>query len=286
MTTIQMGRTRYGKAEVRLVKVIRDGDWHTLRDLNVQVALEGDFRAAYTDGDNRNLLATDTMRNTVYAFAQHDPLTSLEEFGARLVRHFVQTGPTVQIAEVRLTEYPWARINAATTPHPHAFQRSAGERIALVRGDAQQLSYQAGVGDLHVLKTTASGWEDFYRDAYTTLADTNDRIFATAISATWDYAPAAHLDYSATWEGVREQILTTFSDHYSPSVQYTLYRMGNAVLERFPSIGRIHFVLPNKHHLVFNLAPFDLPNPNTIFHVTSEPYGLIEGTVERINTSV
>ncbi len=281
MSQVRIVHARYGKADVRLVKVSRAGDTHTLHDVNVAITLEGDFAAAYTEGDNRQLLATDTMRNTVYAFAREHPLDSIEAFGAHLARHFIATGPTVRVAEVRLTEYPWQRITVAGQPHPHAFTRAAGERVATVRGDLAGIVTTAGVDDLLVLKTTASGWEDFYRDDYTTLADTNDRIFATAISATWAYCAQADLDYNPLWIGVRDQILATFSDHYSPSVQNTLYRMGRAVLEHFPVIERIHFTLPNKHHLLFNLEPFGQTNANEIFQVTSEPYGLIEGTVER-----
>jgi urate oxidase len=80
---------------------------------------------------------------------------------------------------------------------------------------------------------------------------------------------------------VRQRILETFTDHYSPSVQDTLYRMGKAVLEGFPEVEKIHFSLPNKHHLLYDLGRFGIENNNEIFHATSEPYGLIEGTVER-----
>ena len=83
------------------------------------------------------------------------------------------------------------------------------------------------------------------------------------------------------WSGIRAQIFETFTDHYSPSVQNTLYRMGKAVLEAFPAVQKIHFTLPNKHHLLFNLKQFGMQNDNEIFQVTSDPFGLIEGTVER-----
>jgi len=57
--------------------------------------------------------------------------------------------------------------------------------------------------------------------------------------------------------------------------------MGEAVLEGRPEIDRIHFSLPNKHHLLYDLARFGLENENEIFYPTNEPYGLIEGTIER-----
>ena len=64
-------------------------------------------------------------------------------------------------------------------------------------------------------------------------------------------------------------------------MQYTLLRLGEAVLEAVPEIERVRFSLPNRHHLLFDLSRFGLENDHEIFHATTEPYGLIEGTVER-----
>ena len=80
---------------------------------------------------------------------------------------------------------------------------------------------------------------------------------------------------------MRRTILEAFCDHYSPSVQFTLHHMGKAVLDARPEVERISFSLPNKHHLLYDLERFGLENKNEIFHATNEPYGLIEGTVER-----
>jgi urate oxidase len=266
-----LGANRYGKSDVRLVKVTRGETTHELRDLVVDVALEGDFEAAHVEGDNTGLLATDTMRNTVYALARTHPLDSLEAFGAALVERFLRAGPTVTAAHVRIAEHPWSRLTA------HSFQRgSGGTRVALVSGP--ELRYEAGIEDLLVLKTTGSGWAGFHRDEYTTLPETGDRILATIVTARWEYARASG---ESTWAGVRDTVLESFGDHYSPSVQFTLHHMGQAVLDRFAEIERIHFSLPNRHHLLFDLERFGLDNPNAIFHSTTEPYGLIEGTVER-----
>ena len=125
-----------------------------------------------------------------------------------------------------------------------------------------------------------SGWEGFLREEYTSLPDTNDRIMATIVTASWTYARGG-LDFDAVYAGVRDSILATFDDHYSPSVQLTLYRMGEAVLAAHPDVQRISFALPNKHHLLYDLGRFGMENQNEIFHATNEPYGLIEGTVER-----
>jgi urate oxidase len=221
---IVLGRNSYGKSEVRLVKVKRDTDRHELRDLTVDVALEGDFEAAHVRGDNTGLLATDTMRNTVYALAKDHLTGSIEEFGLKLVDHFLEAGPTVERARVRITEHPWNRIEVNGRGHEHSFVRGSGERTAAVRGDAGGARVEAGIDNLLVLKTTNSGWEGFLRERYTTLPETNDRILATKLTANWTYGDA-DVDFDRLWRGVRDQILATFTDHYSPSVQNTLYRM-------------------------------------------------------------
>ncbi len=278
--SIVLSHANYGKSAVRLVKVIRDGERHDLRDLNVDVMLHGDFAASYMDGDNRAMLATDTMRNTVYALAKDDPIESIEAFGARLAQHFLKTGPTVTSVQIRIVEYSWSRIAVNGQEHEHAFTRGAGERIAIVTADAEGVTVQAGIDNVLILKTTNSGWEEFYREQYTTLPDARDRILATVLTATWTYT-SAQADFEATWASVRDQILATFTDHYSPSVQNTLHRMGKAVLKAHADVQKIHFSLPNKHHLLFDLARFGMENDNEIFQVTNDPFGLIEGTVER-----
>jgi urate oxidase len=268
-----LGANRYGKGEVRLVKVVRGPERHELRDLTVHVSLAGEFDAAHTVGDNTDLLATDTMRNTVYALAKSELGGPIESFASALVEHFVAAGPSVTSAEVRIEEHPWARIGA----DPHAFQRDCGgTRVCTV----SSAGVSAGIEDLLVLKTTGSGWEGYLREQYTTLPETDDRIMCTVVTASWEFdgVPA---DYDAAFEAARDAILSTFGDHYSPSVQYTLLRLGEAVLAAVPEIARVSFALPNRHHLLFDLARFGLENDHEIFQATTEPYGLIEGTVER-----
>lgn len=278
---IFLSHSNYGKSEVRLVKVKRDTQRHEIQDLDISVALEGDFDDAHTKGDNSQLLATDTMRNTVYALAKDKLTGSIEGFGLTLVDHFLEAGPTVKRVSIEITAFPWHRIEVDGRGHDHSFVRGAGERKAKVTGDESgDRRVEAGIDDLTVLKTTDSGWEGFLRDEYTTLPETDDRILATVITANWAYS-GTDLDFDGLWSGVRDRILTTFTDHYSPSAQNTLYRMGEAVLESYAEVEKIQFSLPNKHHIPYDLDRFGIDNNNEIFHATREPYGLIEGTIER-----
>lgn len=280
--SVVLSQASYGKSEVRLVKVSRQPDGrHDLHDLTVDVGLEGDFDAAYAEGDNSGLLATDTMRNTVYALAKEHPIDDIEAFGARLVEHFLGAGPGVQRARIHIVEHPWARLELGGRFHDHSFQRgSGGDRVATVVGDRGGQRIEAGIDELLVMKTTGSGWEGFLRDRYTSLPETSDRILATSITARWSYR-GGEIEFGVAWHEVRRTILEAFCDHYSPSVQFTLHHMGKAVLDGHPEVDRISFSLPNKHHLLYDLGRFGLENCNEIFQATEEPYGLIEGTIER-----
>src|SRR5215212_9820578 len=191
-----LGQNNYGKSGVRIVKIRRDTERHELWDLDVAVALEGDFEAAHVEGDNSKLLATDTMRNTVYALAKDHLTGSIEEFGLVLVDHFLEAGPTVEGVRIEITQLPWSRIEVNGRGHEHSFVRGSGERKTRVIGDESGSRHvEAGLDNLLVMKTTESGWEGFLRERFTTLPDTSDRILATMITANWSYAKGADLDF-------------------------------------------------------------------------------------------
>lgn len=271
----------YGKAEVRLVKVDRGAETHLLHDLTVSVQLQGDFEPAHTEGDNSQVLPTDTMKNTVYALARQGSVHPPEEFGERLARHFLVACPAARRAVIQLAVHRWDRARVDGTDHDHAFVQGPPERrLATVTVDEPGLAIEAGLDGLGLLKTTGSAFADFLRDGYTTLKETDDRILATAVEAHWTYARPVR-NYSAAWNAVRASLIETFARHQSASVQHTLYAMGEAALGCCREIGEIRLALPNRHHLLVDLAPFGLDNPNEIFVATREPYGRIEAVIVR-----
>jgi urate oxidase len=271
----------YGKAAVRLVKVDRGGPKHELHDLTVEVQLQGEFGSTHTSSDNSQVLPTDTMKNTVYALARQGPVEPPEEFGQRLGRHFLTACPVAHRAVITLAVHRWERAITSGAPHDHTFvQGSAERRLAIVTVDGREVSVEAGIEGLGLLKTTGSGFAGFLRDRYTTLKETDDRILATDVEARWKYRRPPR-DYNASWTDVRVSLIETFARHQSASVQQTLYAMGEAALGRCAEIAEIRLVLPNKHHLLVDLAPFGLDNPNEIFVATREPYGRIEALIAR-----
>lgn len=305
-----LGSNRYGKSGIRLVRVDRgsggpesgasarapgrqaepsggllaDGAaaWHDLVDLTIDVTIEGDFAAAYVDGDNSAVLPTDTMRGTVYALAAEGPVGEPETFGLRLAGHFLDTMPAATLARIDLVSDPWARIEAGGAPHPHAFTAAAGgRRTAKVTRTAAEAWVVAGVTDLVVLKTAGSAFEGFLRDRFTTLEETRDRILATAVTARWRYAGTG-VDWARSFETARRTLVETFATHDgSRSLQHTLYAMGEALLDACPEVDEVRMVMPNRHHVLVDLEPYGQSNDGSVFVATDRPFGVIEGGVVR-----
>ena len=278
---IVLGSNQYGKAEVRLVKVTRDTARHRLEDLSVTSQLHGDFEAAHTRGDNSHVVATDTQKNTIYAFAR-DGVGSPEEFLLRLQEHFTGSFDWVSGGRWAAEQYFWNRIS----DHDHAFAKDKSEvRTAVLLSADGENHLVSGISGLTVLKSTGSEFHGFPRDRYTTLAETTDRILATDVTAKWRYAPGtAALDFNAVYASARTLLLDAFAGTHSLALQQSMYEMGRAVLAAHPEIAEVRLSLPNNHHFLVDLSPFGLDNPNEVFFAADRPYGLIEASVLREGT--
>lgn len=272
---------QYGKSRVRVLKVLRDGATHTVKELTVAVRLSGDFETSYTDGDNRLVILTDTMKNTVNALAKDLLGLETERFAVALAHHFLGKYPQVKRASIETSERVWDRLVINGAPHPHSFRGTDAARpTCRAVAAADSLEVSSGIADLLILKSTGSGFEGYPKDEFTTLPETRDRIFATSLDArwTWSSQPA---DHSAANAAIIEAMLKPFAENYSPSVQTSLYQMGEAALAACPEIREIHLAMPNKHYLPINLAPLGRENANEVFLPTDEPAGQIEATLAR-----
>ncbi|MGB0033863.1 MAG: urate oxidase [Candidatus Acidiferrales bacterium] len=277
---IELGKNNYGKSRVRLLRVVRQEGRHDIKELTIAIRFEGDFETAHTKGDNRKILPTDTMKNTVYALARQYPVEAVEDFSLHLIEHFLTYNAQVSRVGIEASETLWSRIAHGGRPHASAFTRSGEKRTATVRGTREETTIRAGIEDLIVLKTTKSAFDGFLRDPYTTLKEDRNRILSTAIRAQWLYE-GSEIEFSPTWHGARQIILETFAEHDSHSLQHTLYAMGEAVLNSFDHIREIHLSLPNKHFNLVDLSPFGMDNPAEVFLPIDEPHGLIEATLRK-----
>ncbi len=282
-----ISQNNYGKSNVRVLKVKRDSQIHEIKEFTVNIQLEGDFEAVHTKGDNRKVLPTDTMKNTVYALAKDHPVNSIEEFGLYLSKYFLDNNPQVSNVKIEIEEKRWKRISIGDknsknkSPHNHSFISGGNEKkTASITLSKSNSRISSGIKDLLVLKTSDSGFENFIKDKFTVLKETGDRVFSTSVKADWRYANQ-EINYLTVSEEVRKIIVETFANHHSLSVQQTLYEIGKNIIENIKDVNEIYLSMPNKHYLLFNLDQFGMENNNEIFIPTDEPFGLIEATIKR-----
>lgn len=280
--TIQLSNYAYGKTGVRLVKVERhENGRHDLKDIDVSIQVFGCFETSYSQGDNRCVLPTDTMKNTVYALARQKPLGEIEEFGVRLADHFLGRNSHFSRVRIGISEKLWQRIGKDSQAQGSAFQAAGEEsRNAVIDSTREEIRIQSGIADLLVLKTSRSAFENFLRDEYTTLRDAQDRLLCSRVKAEW-LCSSSIQDFGATWSAVRNTLLDCFATHDSRSVQHTLYAMGAAVLEQHHDVSEIRLSMSNRHCLPVDLSAFHLENPNEVFMPVEEPSGLMEATLKR-----
>jgi urate oxidase len=267
----------YGKTRVRLTNVQRNGDQHELRELTVDIFLEGAFEESFTKADNSLVLPTDTMKNTVYIIARKKPIVSIEEFARDLGRHFLGRIAHVDRVKVQIQQTPWGRIEGSGT----AFVQVGSERRTVVCSCSRSAEdFVTGIRNLQIMKTAHSGFAGFMKDEYTTLAETKDRLLGTVLEADWRYS-RADVDFNSLHKAVRGLLLELFAEHNSLSVQQTLFEMAEGVIQRFEEVTEVHLTMPNKHCLLVDLSKFGLDNPNEIFVPIDEPSGYIEARVSR-----
>jgi urate oxidase len=277
-----LAENSYGKSRVRLVKVKRRGDWHDFREWTLEILLEGDFESCFVDGDNSKILPTDTMKNTVYAMAGNSSAEGIEEFASELLTFFLERNPQVSAARIKAWENAWDHLAVGGKPHPTTFMQSSGERqtteVAGTRNGA--LVVHSGLDNLVILKTSGSEFAGYIKDPLTTLPESQDRLLGTSLSARWKYS-SANASFAVLRSTIRKTLLDVFAEHYSKSVQHTLYAMGEAVLASVPEIEDIELEMPNIHCLLVDLSRFGQENPNEIFVPIDEPHGTIKARMQR-----
>jgi urate oxidase len=276
---VHLGANRYGKAEVRVLRVGRGdgpGGADVIRDWNVSTSLSGDLAASHLTGDNAGVLTTDTQKNTVYAFAGRLGAVEPEVLGLELAAHFTGGQPQITRARITVEEFGWARIGSTGYSFARSGELTRATRV--VHDETAGTSVVSGIENLIVLNTTGSEFWGFPHDEYTTLAETTDRILATQVSAWWRYRDT-DAEWAEAFGAARQAVLDTFSGTYSYSLQQTLYAIGKRVIECVPAICEVRLALPNKHHYLVDLAPFGLANDREVYYPGDRPYGLIEGTV-------
>ena len=271
----------YGKDQVRVMRVDRNGERHEVRELSVSAMVQGDFARTYTHADNSKALCTDTIKNLINIVAHENLTLDKEAFCSAVADRVLAKYPQVSAAEVTAHETRWSRLIVDDVPHAHSFVLEGnGKPFACIMASRDSKSCESGVSGFTFLKSTQSGWDKYYKDDYTTLKETRDRICATSIEASWRWQrdPSSFEEANAK---LLESMLKVFATTYSESVQDSLYRMAAAGLDAVPEVSEVRLACPNKHYLLIDLSPFGLVNNNQVFLPTDEPHGHIECRVGR-----
>jgi urate oxidase len=276
----QLQDNRYGKARVRLVRVKRHAAGNDFREWSIDVLLRGDFASCFEEGDNSQILPTDTMKNTVYSLARTSSAESIEDFAKELGDFLLRRNPQVSEAEVSVQEKPWDRLYANGRPHPTTFVQSSGElqttTVTTNRGVGPAIL--SGLEHLVIMKTADSAFAGYIKNPLTTLPESSDRLFGTSVWCRWKYR-TSNADFISLRKTIRGTLLDVFAEHKSKSVQHTLYAMADRVLQTVPELEEITLRMPNLHCLLVDLSRFGQDNPNEIFVPIEEPHGYIEARI-------
>ncbi|KAK0623642.1 uricase [Immersiella caudata] len=291
-----LASARYGKDNVRVYKVHRNQETgvQTVTEMTVCCLLEGEIETSYTQADNSVVVATDSIKNTIYIKAKEHPVDPPELYASHLGQHFLDKYPHISKANINVIVHRWTRMEIDGKPHPHSFYRDGEEKRAVELVAARDgITIKSGIDGLTVLKSTGSAFHSFVRDEYTSLGETWDRILSTDVNANWTWKKfptvAAVVEgverFNAAWESARKITMKTFAEDESASVQNTMYKMSEQILEAVPESEVIGYSLPNKHYFEIDLS-WHKGYKNTgkdaeVYAPQSGPNGLIKCEVKR-----
>src|SRR5580693_4927223 len=163
----KLGPNRYGKSRVRLMRITRHDSHHDVDEWTVQILLTGDFETAHTEGDNSRILATDTMKNTVYFVARESTATSMEAYALDLIDYILPRNPQVSSAEVVIESTLWKRLTVDGQPFPTAFMRGSDERqtTRISKNKSGEASITSGLDRLTIMKTAQSAFTGYIKES-------------------------------------------------------------------------------------------------------------------------
>jgi urate oxidase / 2-oxo-4-hydroxy-4-carboxy-5-ureidoimidazoline decarboxylase len=280
-------RISYGKLEVP-VHMVGVGPTGLLAlDVSMEVLGQG-FLAAYTEGDNRNVVATDTMKNVILRHALEFDGWTPEGFLATLGRRFLETYPEMEGLRLWAREQPFApvEVGAAGERSDRLFSLGGGDHaiaeLELSRDGV--VAARSGQVGLRLLKTTGSAFTRFARDEATTLPERSDRPLFIHLDVHWRYtdpadALAADPSRYVAAAQVRDVVATVFHEFVSESIQHLVHEMGQRLLARFPALAEVEFAGQNHTH---DPVPGSDPDaPRRAYTAAFPAWGLITLVLER-----
>ena len=265
-------KIRYGKAAIRCYRAY--GGSSPLFGTETTVDVYGDtFMASYTEGDNSNVVATDTMKNFTYAALLEYDGDTHEGWAEFLARRFLDTYPQMEWLRIRESELPFSAHSEKLFEGP---RRDEYGVVELEIGRDGIRSLRAGVVQLRLVKLTGSAFARFLRDEYTTLPERVDRPLYIFCDVHWLYGdPARPVDPHEVAGVVRE----VFDRFVSMSIQHLLNEIGGVLLERYPQVAEFSFEAQNR---LWDTSVVSESDPRRrVFSDPKPAHGLIGLTVSR-----
>ena len=272
----------YGKADVKVYRThgapLRgvtqipesafSGRDNVLMGAEIEVTVRGDaFWDAYTVGDNRQVVATDTMKNFIQSASLSCGSPTLEGWLHDIGRAFLDTYPQMESITVSGRELPFP---PALVPgdEPGSFAMSevlfSRERcdasfasLDLVRGESEAsertrvADLESGRAGLQLVKITGSSFADFARDEHTTLPERPDRPLYIWCDIGWRYTqpmdavgddPARYV----AGEQVVDLAVSVFHEFVSLSIQHLVHEIGQRMLVRWSQLSEVSFEAQNR----------------------------------------
>jgi urate oxidase len=300
---------RYGKANVACYRTYAQplaglapipesaftGRENILFATDVDVEVYGDnFMPAYTEGDNSNVVPTDTMKNFILRMGAKYEGATHEGFLYFLGEQFLATYPQMQTLRLIGREIPFAAAsvsqNDGFAASPTLFSRTRDDHAIasfdITRaGDAVQITdHRCGQVDLQLIKITGSSFAQFPRDSYTTLPEMKDRPLFIYLDMFWRYADPSHatgadLSQYVAAEQVRDLAQVVFHEFVSKSIQHLVYEMGRRILDRFPQLAEVSFEAQNRLWDTAHISATD--ERIKVYCDPRPPYGSIGLTLTR-----
>ncbi|HKW78331.1 MAG TPA: urate oxidase [Candidatus Limnocylindria bacterium] len=244
----------YGKTRVVFYRLARRSAPPFAASVDIDVFGER-FKGSYTAGDNTEVVATDTMKNFVYATAADFTGTTLEAYVTFLGRRLLTTYPQMERIRVTATEVPLDAGHAESASSDVVFRMTRGDTalahadFAREGKDIAMTHMRSGIEGMRLLKITGSSFAAFARDSYTTLPELADRPLTVVLDTHWQHADArafsgegpGHVDVGAA----RELLEHTFHDFNSKSIQELVHEIGRRMLKEFPSLSAVEFSAQN-----------------------------------------
>jgi urate oxidase len=263
-----------------MLRIVRRGDRHDPRDLTVSFRFEGEFAAAFVQGQAEGLLPGETIKNIVHAAARRHGADEIESLAMALASQVLERQPRITRVRVEIVEQRWQRLEAGGKTQAQTFAAgSPEERTAVVTSNGRQMSVVGGIDQLTLMRSAGFA-PPRHADTDDGTSDGLQPLLVGVLSVRWTYT-SGDVTFGVYRQAIRHAVVETFAWHASQSVQQVLYAVADVVLSTCEEISQITLTFHERPYRPADLFAAGTENPDELFVVVDAPVGVVEVTVER-----